>query len=565
MVHGREREGEVDEFGVSGYLHDNVFIMFDRKTESLWYPLDDKKWTAISGPRKGETIPFRSKPPIVSLGEWRKEHPKTVVLLGSKSRLSDRDRTPDSNAQPASPGGTANKIEFPITMAGRCAAAFFEAFNSGDDDVMRAFEKTHRAKSALQRRPIEDRIEQYHQLEADWERLEVGEIVGGDERNLSVLAYGVGMGEWLELRFELEEGAPHGLVAIYIKGPVPGPSADASTAALDAGARGEIVEEIAKVLSESYVIPDIAARMTETVRRNAAAGTYDHLTSPRALADRLTHDLHAVYHDKHLAVRISQADEQDQAPTDEDDDTWWAQDAWRNYGLEKVERLPGNVGYLKLNQFHPSDGAKRTAAAAMNFVANCDALIFDLRENCGGSPEMIAFLSGYLFDKRVHLNSFYNRREDKYSQTWSEEDVPGQRFGATKPVYVLTSGFTASGAEEFTYNLKNLKRGTIVGETTAGGAHLVFRHRINEDFVIMVPYARAINPITNTNWEGTGVEPDVKVPASRALLVAQKDALKRLIDTASDPPKRQILEGRLRRVERELAEKDKANSTRCEE
>ncbi len=96
MVHGRERDGAVDEFGVSGYLHDSVFIMFDRKTQSLWYPLDDKKWTAISGPRKGETIPFRSKPSIVSLGEWRKQHPNTVVLLASKGRLADRETTPKS-------------------------------------------------------------------------------------------------------------------------------------------------------------------------------------------------------------------------------------------------------------------------------------------------------------------------------------------------------------------------------------------------------------------------------------------------------------------------------------
>lgn len=89
MVHGREIDGEIEEFGVSGYVYKNVFLIYDRKTESLWYPLDDEKWTAISGPRKGETIPFVEKS-VVTLGEWRIEHPNTSVLLGSKSAYESK-------------------------------------------------------------------------------------------------------------------------------------------------------------------------------------------------------------------------------------------------------------------------------------------------------------------------------------------------------------------------------------------------------------------------------------------------------------------------------------------
>ncbi len=87
MVHGREKDGKLDEFGVSGYVHKDTFLIFDRRTESLWYPLDDSGWTAISGPRKGEKIPFMAEPPLVTLGEWRKKHPDTVVLLGSKKQM----------------------------------------------------------------------------------------------------------------------------------------------------------------------------------------------------------------------------------------------------------------------------------------------------------------------------------------------------------------------------------------------------------------------------------------------------------------------------------------------
>src|SRR2546423_8603217 len=169
----------------------------------------------------------------------------------------------------------------------------------------------------------------------------------------------------------------------------------------------------------------------------------------------------------------------------------------------------------------------------MNFLSNVDALIFDLRDNGGGTPEMVAYISTYLFDEPTPLNDLYNRKEDSTTQFWTLPYVPGKRF-AGKPVFVLTSRRTFSGAEEFTYNLKNLKRATIVGETTGGGAHPVSGQRIDEHFIIGVPFARAINPITKTNWEGTGIEPDVKVPAAEALSTAQKLAAERL--TPRTPP-----------------------------
>lgn len=87
MVHGREKDGRVDEFGVSGYVYKNIFLIYDRRTESLWYPLDDRQWTAVSGIRKGETLPFIQEPPIIPLGEWRGKHPHTTVLLGSRKEI----------------------------------------------------------------------------------------------------------------------------------------------------------------------------------------------------------------------------------------------------------------------------------------------------------------------------------------------------------------------------------------------------------------------------------------------------------------------------------------------
>lgn len=202
-----------------------------------------------------------------------------------------------------------------------------------------------------------------------------------------------------------------------------------------------------------------------------------------------------------------------------------------NCSFGKVEILSHNIGYLKFNAFADPTICGPTVVAAMNFLAHVDAIIFDLRENGGGDPKMVAMISSYLFDKPTHLNDLYNRKEDSTTQYWTLPYVPGARL-ADKPAFVLTSKSTFSGAEEFTYNLKNLKRAAIVGETTGGGAHPVSGQRIDDHFMIGVPFARAVNPITKTNWEGTGVEPEVKVEASQALDAAVKLAAERIKDNA---------------------------------
>ena len=163
----------------------------------------------------------------------------------------------------------------------------------------------------------------------------------------------------------------------------------------------------------------------------------------------------------------------------------------------------------------------------MSFVAHTDAVIFDLRENGGGDPAMVTFIASYLFDKPTHLNDLYNRKEDSTQQFWTLSYVPGERL-AKQPVFVLTSKRTFSGAEEFSYNLKNQKRATVVGETTGGGAHPVDGHSVADYFTVMVPFAKAVNPISKTNWEGTGVDPDAKTSAADALSTAQKLAIERI-------------------------------------
>jgi C-terminal processing protease CtpA/Prc len=257
------------------------------------------------------------------------------------------------------------------------------------------------------------------------------------------------------------------------------------------------------------------------------------VTDGDAFAKMLTEQFQDVSHDKHLRVdfspaRIPEMPETPSGPPPPEAVARYRQQMERmNCGFDKVEVLSGNIGYMKFDMFADPEICGPTAVAAMNFLANVNAIIIDLRENGGGDPKMIALVSTYLFSQPTHLNDLWERKGDTTQQYWTLPYVPGKRLDA-KPAYVLTSKQTFSGAEEFSYNLKNLKRATLVGETTGGGAHPVSGHRIDDHFMIGVPFARAINPISKTNWEGTGVEPDVKVAAAEALATAQKLATEKL-------------------------------------
>jgi C-terminal processing protease CtpA/Prc len=269
--------------------------------------------------------------------------------------------------------------------------------------------------------------------------------------------------------------------------------------------------------------------MGEAVRARQKRGEYESVTDGNDFAAMLTEHFREVSKDKHLAVSFSPVPlpERPAGPNPDAAAQYRRQMERMNCGFEKVELLAGNIGYLKFNMFADPDVCGATAVAAMNFLANVDAIIFDLRENGGGDPKMIALISTYLFATPTHLNDLWERKGDKTQQYWTLPYVSGKRL-EDKPVFVLTSKRTFSGAEEFSYNLQNLKRATIIGETTGGGAHPVSGHRIDERFTIGVPFARAINPVSKTNWEGTGVNPDVPVPAVDALSTAQKLATEKL-------------------------------------
>lgn len=316
----------------------------------------------------------------------------------------------------------------------------------------------------------------------------------------------------------------------------------AITPALDRDTRLAVIAALLRNLRDRYVFPDIAEALEGDIRRRLSGGEYDAVADGPALAVVLTVHLQAISHDKHLRVFHEEeawpvGDDAGREPDPEERERQRQVGQARNFGFQRVERLPGNVGLLELRQFADPAFAGDLAVAAMTLLAHTEALIVDLRQNGGGDPAMVALLTTYLFDgEPVHLNSLYWRAGDRTHQWWTLPYVPGPRFGGAKPVYVLTSGRTFSGAEEFAYNLKTRGRATIVGETTGGGAHPGDRYPLAPHFAAFIPTGRAINPLTGTNWEGTGVAPDIDVPQEEAPRTAHAAALRRVLERLGDPP-----------------------------
>ncbi|MDC3961746.1 S41 family peptidase [Polyangium jinanense] len=316
--------------------------------------------------------------------------------------------------------------------------------------------------------------------------------------------------------------------------------------------RNAAIDALLKNLDARYVFPEKAKLVRAAVEARRKRGEYDKLTTGHALATTLTTHVNEVLKDAHFRVRyhdqkIPEAELQTE-PTAAERERFVAEGDRLNGGFERVERLPGNIGYVEVRSFSFLGRGVEAAAAAMNFVAETDALIIDLRRNGGGDPELVAALCSYFFDGAVHLNDIYDRPKNETRQFWTSPTVPGKRY-LGKDVYVLTSKRTGSGAEEFAYDLQTQKRAVIIGEKTWGGANPGEVLRLGDHLAAFVPSGRAINPITKTNWEGVGVLPDIAVPPEDALRVAQVRALQKRIAAATEPELKKSLEERLHELE----------------
>lgn len=278
----------------------------------------------------------------------------------------------------------------------------------------------------------------------------------------------------------------------------------------------QMLDQVIQILLEDYVYPEKSREFASLLKTIALP---DHIDRFENLTPWLNPILREMTQDGHVGLRyhpVGVPPLEGEIPQVELLQLWRKEERYSNYGFEKVEVLKGNVGYLKLNCFEAAAIAAKTGASAMAFLENTDALIIDLRENGGGDPEMVHFLCSYFFLERTHLNDMCWRPGGPIEQYWTLSHVPGERY-LDRSVYVLTSNRTASGAEGFSYDLKNLKRAVVVGEVTAGAAHPGYLAKVHEFYTLFVPQGRPINPVTGGDWERVGVQPDVVCTAAEAL------------------------------------------------
>lgn len=310
-------------------------------------------------------------------------------------------------------------------------------------------------------------------------------------------------------------------------------TASITEAPLDNAARRMVIDGALAKLAAHYVYPEKVPAIARTLRRQFSTGGFDAIGDPKAFAKAVTAAMQAVANDRHLALfwspsplpALGDAAIADPAEVRRQE----ARMARVNYAIPKAEVLEGNIGFLRIDGFVPAQTGGATLAAAMEFLRHTDALIVDLRANGGGDPGMVQLVVSYFVPSETLINTFHQRGKAVRDQFWSLPFVPGGRWSLDKPVFVLVGKETASAAEEFAYDIQQLKRGIIVGEPTWGGANPGDVMALDTHFAIFVPSGAAINPVSQTNWEGSGIKPDVVMAADTALGAARRMALEKLI------------------------------------
>jgi hypothetical protein len=306
---------------------------------------------------------------------------------------------------------------------------------------------------------------------------------------------------------------------------------------LTSSMKSDIVAHISQLLLDNYVFPDTGIKMSTHIKNRLKEGAYTNITDPVAFSDALTIDLYSIYRDGHLLVQyvpqqVTQNTVAPNNPANNEDPLSRIRQA--NFGLRKVEILSGNTGYIHIDHFWAdSVYGKETVKAALQFVSNTHALIIDVRDCGGGSQETVAMICGYFLEKPTHINDMYDRAANTTTAYWAKPD-PSFTALTKMPLYILTNSKTFSAAEEFCYDLQSIKRATLIGETTGGGAHGTFSRDAGNGFVLSIPYSTAINPVTKTSWEGVGVKPEIQAASHEALETAEVTILEKRIQDTKD-------------------------------
>ncbi|MEK8030385.1 S41 family peptidase [Ideonella sp. DXS29W] len=322
---------------------------------------------------------------------------------------------------------------------------------------------------------------------------------------------------------------------------------------IDGAQQRAIVGELARQLRRRYVYPDRIEPVARELESRAARGAYDSATTVEAMGQALDKDLRTLGNDRHFRVEFDPEVEpvtdgaEAPKPTRDEIEQGREQAIRMGYGVSRVQRLPGNIGYLDLRGFGPAEFVSPGYDAAMLLLRGTDALVLDLRNNGGGSPMSVSYLLSHFFaegDER-HLNDIYDRPTNTTREYWTMA-IGSPRY--TKPIAVLTSSITFSGGEECAYDLQTQKRAKLYGETTGGAANPGEMIALGHGLAAFVPTGRAINAVTKKDWEGVGVTPDVQTPAAEALKAAYLALLEQRVQEPMAPTERDQLQDVLARA-----------------
>jgi len=344
----------------------------------------------------------------------------------------------------------------------------------------------------------------------------------------------------------------------------PGPQ----VAALDAATRRDVVDTIAGHLRRHYVDADTGRLIAERLQARLAAGAYDRTTDPFRFAEQLGEDLRAVNGDRHLYVQYAPGESRglrvgpegirmmEPSPGEEGRNLppdLVTAERRMHFGLGRADVLPGNVGYLEVRGFSGAPEAKDAIVDALRYLQFTDAMIIDLRRNGGGDADLVNFLiSHFTGPDTLASLTVRNRSGNEHFTRYTLATVPGPRR-PTVPLYVLTSGYTASAGEDFAFVLKNLGRATVIGASTTGAGHNNAELDAGHGFSVSVSFSRTPDPKTGAEWERVGVQPTIAVKQARALDVAHSLALKTVAEQTAEPRRKRVLELARESVEARLA------------
>lgn len=294
--------------------------------------------------------------------------------------------------------------------------------------------------------------------------------------------------------------------------------------------RTAVLADITEKVKSYYIDKEVYKKVDSLFQDESRKGAFNNLTG-KDFASLLTQKLRISVNDKHFFVKYL-GNYTPEKPINEKEEEKLNNfhNSLENFGFENVLRLQGNIGYINYKGFATRESSEKTLAAAMDFVANTNSLIIDLRENGGGDNGMLLLFCSYFFDKKTDLYTTYFRHKDETVINSTQSKVTGQKY-LHKNIYILTSKKTFSAAEGLAYFLQQYKLAKVIGEKTEGAANPVDHFIIQNQYLLLVPAGKITSSVSHKNWEHTGIFPDQEVKAEDALKTAHVKILKNILQT----------------------------------